>query len=309
MAVTCGSMSCGLSLRAGVQLSQIVLDYRGLIDSCILHNQQWILQLTQLSTQFALNMSCPTESNKPIDLSGELITEELFLKSLPKDNVSIQLSYFQFLKYFMAVYMADLPSSLEVERLGIPLRNTVKPHGVYTRCQQIFHEGILSCFLFSATNQKMKRRRNTLLSRAKKCVKMLRPFVVACPANYKNKLMLMEAEIDGLIGGMTSSTDVLLKYDEAARLARAEGFLHEHALSLEKAGHYVLKLNGQTEGTPAARHYFDQAIVAYEYYGAMGKVQQLKKVVSRLDEITQLMFNADAAFSSGLSLRAPKQVA
>ncbi len=236
------------------------------------------------------------------------MTEELFVKSLPKDN-HLQLSLLHFLKYMMAVYVSDLPSALEAEVLGVPLRNTIKPLGVYTRCQQIFHEGILSCFLCSATNQKMKRRRKVLLDRAKKALKMLQPFVVACPANYKNKSILLQAEIEGLSGGSTSSSDVLLKYDESARLAKTEGFLHEHALCLEKAGYYVLKLNQKTKDTPAARPYFDQAIAAYEHYGAMGKVQQLKKVVCRLDEITQLMSDADVALSSGLCWRAAPTVA
>jgi hypothetical protein len=310
MAIICGSMSCSLSLRAGRQLSQLIHDFRRMIDVCICQNQHWNLELIKLSTQFLLNLSCPTESKNPIELSGELVTEEEVLKSLPKGNLSLLLAWFNFLKYFMAVYMADLPSSLEAEPLGFPLRNTIKAHGVFTRCQQIFHEGILSCFLFNATNSKMKRRRNALLSRAQKCVKMLQPFVVACPANYKNKLVLLEAEIDGMAGERsTLPADILLKYDEAARLAKEEGFLHEHALSLEKAGYYVLKLNGDTDCTPAARLYFDQAIVAYECYGALSKVQQLKKVVSRLEEIVQFMSDADAVFTSGSSWRVPQQAA
>jgi hypothetical protein len=288
MAITSGSICNGLGLQTGVPLSQLLQELRGLIDVCNLHNQHWILQMQKMAAQFALNMSSTIDSNKPIELSGELMTEGSVLKDISEDSLGLQLSRLQFLKYMMAVYMADLASSLEAEPLGIPLRKTSKLQGVYTRCQQTFHEGILNCFLFRSTNQKMKRRRKSLLARARECRRILQPFVVTCPANYKNKSVLLEAEIESLVG-KTSSADILLKYEESAQLAQTEGFLHENALAMEKAGYHVLQLNQSTKTATAAQLYFDRAIVAYELYGATRKVQQLKKVVSRLQEIVQLM--------------------
>lgn len=288
MAITCGSMSCGHSLQAGTPLPQLIPRFRALIDVCISQNQHWNLRIIKMSAQFALNISSRTESSTSIELSGDLMTEDLVLKNILKENQSIQLSWFQFLKYMMAVYLGDLPSALQAEPLGVPLRKSSKSLGVYTRCQQAFHEGILTCYLFSATQRGMKRRRKALLARAKECLRSLQPFVVACPANYKNKSILLEAEIGSLVGDM-SSADILLKYEESARLAKTEGFLHENALSLEKAGYFALQIGKGAQTATVVRPYFDRAIVAYENYGAMVKVQQLKMLLSRLDEVIQLM--------------------
>jgi hypothetical protein len=216
------------------------------------------------------------------------MTENTLLADILKDKNDVQKAWLYFLKYMMAVYLCDLPVSLEAEPLAGSLKKLVKQVGLYTRIQHLFHEGIQCCFLANASSRKTSRRWRSMLARARECLKALESFATVCPANYKNKAVLLKAEIETLEGN-TASSDIIALYEESARLAKEEGFVHEQALALEKAGYHVLYIQENTDTASLARPFFKQAIEVWENYGALLKVQMLTKVECRLDDIVNLM--------------------
>jgi hypothetical protein len=247
-----------------------------------------------MSAQFVMNLSGTSVTNKPLELTGEFMSEKQVKVEILNDKNDVSLGWLYFLKYKMAVYLCNISASLEAEPLAIPLKKHMKQTALYTRLQFIFHNGILCCFLASVTTNR-KRRRRTLLARAKECLRTLQKFAFTCPANYKNKALLLQAEIETVKGTMASS-DILPLYEESIKWAKNEGIMQEESLALEKAGfHLLTTYQNRTDAVSVARSFFARAIDAYENYGSRLKVRQLENVLRRLDDIIQYMKNTQQA--------------
>ena len=288
MAITSGSLWMGNSLQAGLPLFYLASRLPEVIEIADIHNQKWTLRLMRMSAQFVMNMSGASVTNRPSELTGAFMSEKQVTVEILKDKHDMSLGWLYFLKYMMAVYLCDTSAALEAEPLAFPLKKHMKLTALYTRLQFIFHDGILCCFLASVA-AKRKRRRRTLLARAKKSLRTIQKFASTCPANYKNKVLLLQAEIE-TVKGKKASSDILPLYEESVKWAKDEGFMHEESLALEKAGYHVLTTyQHRTDTVSVAQSFFARAVEAYENYGSRLKVQQLEKVLSRLEDIVQHM--------------------
>ncbi|CAN7727783.1 AAA family ATPase [Paraburkholderia terricola] len=90
------------------------------------------------------------------------------------------------------------------------------------------------------------------------------------PATFKDKLLIVEAEVARLKG---SPLAALAFYEQAAAAAAENGFAHSHALAHELAS-LCCKSNGLFT---AAHHHHRCAIEAYTRWGALLKVEQLER--------------------------------
>ena len=89
-----------------------------------------------------------------------------------------------------------------------------------------------------------------------------------CPANFANRVALVGAEMARLEG---RDADAMRLYEEAIRLARANGFVHNEAIANELAsGFYAAR-----DFDRIARVYMQDARRGYQRWGAEGKVRQL----------------------------------
>ncbi|MCP3713527.1 AAA family ATPase [Paraburkholderia sp. CNPSo 3274] len=96
-----------------------------------------------------------------------------------------------------------------------------------------------------------------------------------CPANFGNRAALVGAEMARLEG---RDVDAMRLYDEAIRLARANGFVHNEALANELAsGFYAAR-----DFDKIARVYLQDARRGYRHWGAEGKVRQLDELFPHL---------------------------
>ncbi|WP_028215286.1 AAA family ATPase [Paraburkholderia mimosarum] len=96
-----------------------------------------------------------------------------------------------------------------------------------------------------------------------------------CPANFGNRVALVDAEIARLEG---RDGDAMRLYEEAIRLARANGFVHNEALANELAsGFYAAR-----DFDKIARVYLQDARRGYRRWGAEGKVRQLDQLFPHL---------------------------
>jgi PAS domain S-box-containing protein len=92
-----------------------------------------------------------------------------------------------------------------------------------------------------------------------------------CPENFDNRSALVGAEIARIEG---RDADAMRLYEQAIRLARANGFVHNEALANELASRFYAARGFEK----IARVYLQDARHGYARWGADGKVQQLEQL-------------------------------
>ncbi|WP_326544309.1 PAS domain-containing protein [Pseudorhodoferax sp.] len=90
-----------------------------------------------------------------------------------------------------------------------------------------------------------------------------------CPANFADKLALVDAELARLDGRLL---DAARLYEQAAGLARTHGFVQNEALAHELAA----RCHAQAELPTASEAHWRQAHATWHRWGAQGKLRQLE---------------------------------
>ena len=86
--------------------------------------------------------------------------------------------------------------------------------------------------------------------------------------NFKNKIKLIEAEVEALLGNPSKALEY---YKESIALSEKYLFVHEEALACERAGIYLL----EQSNVQSAYEYLLQAHNSYATWGATAKVKHL----------------------------------
>jgi len=97
----------------------------------------------------------------------------------------------------------------------------------------------------------------------------------SCPENFGNRAALVAAEIARL---ERRELEAERYYEQAIRLSREQGFIHNEALAHELAGRFHMARGLET----IAYAYLRGARYCYERWGALGKVRQLERRYPRL---------------------------
>jgi hypothetical protein len=111
--------------------------------------------------------------------------------------------------------------------------------------------------------------RRSHLSKGRRALCRLRKWAATCPANFRNKRALLQAEL-ATVRGQTKRA--LALFDESIAAAKREGFVHEEGLAYERVAQYHCVL-GHVQ---SAILYFASAREAYVRWGA-------HKLVERID--------------------------
>jgi PAS domain S-box-containing protein len=105
--------------------------------------------------------------------------------------------------------------------------------------------------------------------------RQLRAWAANCPENFEDRTALVGAEIARIEGRLLGAMDM---YERAIHSARANGFVHNEALSCELAARYYA-----ARGFEEIAHlYLGNARQGYLRWGADGKVRQLDQLNPRL---------------------------
>ena len=91
------------------------------------------------------------------------------------------------------------------------------------------------------------------------------------PENFENKCCLIEAEI-------ANNGKAMTHYEKSIKLSKQNCFLHEEAISCERAALFLLRLGS----TDTARQLLTQAYHCYKKWGAERKTAQLTKQYKHL---------------------------
>lgn len=110
--------------------------------------------------------------------------------------------------------------------------------------------------------------RGALLDRLREDVAILDQWARGCPANHAHRAQLAAAE---LAANDQRVLDAMGAYERAIDLARENGFLQYQALGCESCGRFHLRLGNRR----VARAYLEEALYAYQRWGAEGKATAL----------------------------------
>jgi len=113
-------------------------------------------------------------------------------------------------------------------------------------------------------------RRRAYLRRARRNLRRLRHWAAANPQNFRNKALLVEAELASVRGRDAAAERA---FERAAEEAQHQGFVHEEALARERAGLHYLERGRET----LAATYLREALMAYGAWGARSKVSALRR--------------------------------
>ncbi|WP_198043568.1 diguanylate cyclase [Ketobacter nezhaii] len=114
-------------------------------------------------------------------------------------------------------------------------------------------------------NTKVKRKLMKAVIRNQKALKKLS---ISCPDNYQNKYELVAADLLRVEGDHFGAHEL---YDKSAKLAAAQGFIHEQALAVELCGAMHARAERDTLATP----YLIQACELYTRWGSQAKVDDI----------------------------------
>lgn len=92
--------------------------------------------------------------------------------------------------------------------------------------------------------------------------------------NFKNKLLLLEAEKLSILGDDSENPN----YDAAITMSQSSKFIHEEALTCELAGNHFERKNKNKE----AVSFYEKAEKCYREWGAEKKVNQMTEIIQRI---------------------------
>jgi len=109
----------------------------------------------------------------------------------------------------------------------------------------------------------------------KDAVVILRPAAELCPWNFRNKVILLEAEMHSF---EKRNEQARISYAAAIASARSSRFTHEQGLACELAGSHYTKI-GDTE---TALTCLQQAKECYQLWGSQMKVESINKQIENV---------------------------
>ena len=122
----------------------------------------------------------------------------------------------------------------------------------------------LTCYAMARTETM-----HTWLKRGNTYLKMIEKWVKGGNANVVHMMHLLRAERAWVQG---NTVDAESHFGKAVSVASQNGFIHDKALAHER----FMTFHLQDEGDYWAKYHFKKACEAYEYYGAISKLDQLK---------------------------------
>jgi len=164
--------------------------------------------------------------------------------------------------YLMAaVYVQDHEMAMKLIEAKAASLNLF---GTYFSVLNEFFIGLASLFFAKTCRDNLK-----WINIANGCIDVLRKWSTSAPENILNKLTLLEAESSAL---SKNETHTMQLYAKAISLSKKHKFIHEEALSCEKAGIHCLECKNDC----SAEQFLLGSYKAYFKWGATAKMHHLR---------------------------------
>ena len=180
----------------------------------------------------------------------------------------------------MAYYFGELEVGFEIIQ---PFRKIAAIDSSYAvQSIRVFFSGLIACALAGKTGNAMYKRL------ARKLTLEMQNIMRKRGLNNLHRCQIMQAALAACES--PTKPGIRESFDSAISTARKAGFVQDAALCNELAGEHLLKI----KDTDSAKHYFSQAKMLYEEWGAVAKVECLVRKYGDLCEAsTESSFAAD----------------
>jgi predicted ATPase/signal transduction histidine kinase/DNA-binding response OmpR family regulator len=198
-------------------------------------------------------------------LTDENYNEEALIAYFRKSGIKGLIQLYSFYKIQLLYIMRDFKGALALSKENEELVGT--SFGTVRYTESYFFVALASAAGYELVPPEEQ---PALLQKMEETRRKLVIWDANCPANYRHRLRLLEAEMARIKG------DVLLAmeyYEEAIKEARRQEFLHIEAIACERAARLYLSRNFESTG----RTYLAEARYAYLRWGARAKIQALEE--------------------------------
>jgi predicted ATPase len=206
--------------------------------------------------QAITNMS--QENEDPLNLSGPFFKEMEILPILIKTNDNAGETWFRLIKVIFNFILGENNVSLAEAKT------------CEKKIDTFFGLPAIQVFLFyySLILASINPKKN--LSKINKINKKFLVWSFTAPFNFKNKQLLIQAEIYKI--NNKKPEEILLQYDLAIKASIEYGFNHEEAIANELAAKYCQSMNLESK----AKDYMQKAFKCYEIWSCKPKLIQMK---------------------------------
>jgi len=223
------------------------------------YKQKTAIMMALPNLQFILNLI--GDSEDPTELTGEAMDQEEFLKSALQKQHRNAVNVISFVRLWLAYLFRRSDVAAEMAERHREISKT-EPLRLERVVDQTFYIGLIA--IERARGGEVKEWRSI----ASESLEKMKVWSGNSAWNFQHKLHLLNAEMAHLNGARDAAAEA---YDDAIRVAGEHGFVHEQALSCERAGIFY----SETIGESVAAEYFERAKKHYLEWGATRKVRDL----------------------------------
>ncbi len=232
---------------------------------------QWAIDLADGCWLLALNLSGQTASQEEFYAAG--LQEQEYLDRLSQQNLQPLCIYYIMKARLMLLY-GDVPAAVELCRKAEPLLVRVATQALLPWPEHRFNQCLVYTALYAEAGADEQARMRAELDVYQQ---LLREWASHCPANFLHKELLVQAEVARVRG---EAGEALPLYERAIHAARKEQeFIQHAALASELAARFLLEQGREKLGLG----YLYEAQHAYERWGAVRKVERLKRQIAQLE--------------------------
>ncbi len=254
---------CLIKFFRGDKLEEVAQDY---IKYSILINklkQKFCFIYIKILQNSLINLT--VEHNKYfLVVSNSQSQENKDLEHWHQENNEWLLFITYFCKTFCCYFFKDYKQAVDS---GIKTKEFIKVCAAYLPAPQ--HNFYFSLSYLSHFRNCTPEEQKQILEQVKKNQEDMKIWTGHCPANFQNKYDLVEAEKARVLGQNWQAQEL---YEQAIQGAKKAEFIHEEAITYERAAEFYLFLGREEIG----RLYLRNAHYCYSHWGAKAKVQALE---------------------------------
>lgn len=249
---------------AGKELHAIQSDAVTFAASAKRHSLQTPLNYIEIRFQAGENLLGHSQTATLLEGSGFNAAKRVPQLIANRDHLSL------FLVHFYSMYLNFIFGETDK---AVSESEAIKPY-VYAISGGFFHIVLFyyyrSLVRLSGLEQLPLEEQTRLFPKIEYAQNKLKRWLPYAPSNFQNKIDLIEAEMARIKGDILNAE---VYYESAIRSAHEAGFLHEEALSFERAALFY----SARRMDEIATLYMVRACACYEKWGAFAKVEHLQK--------------------------------
>jgi hypothetical protein len=268
----CAYQYGNLATCAGRPLNLVHADMLDFTTQMKIYSQETIYQMSLPQWQFALIMMAEPAPEPPL-LSGDVMVFDEMMKHLLETNHVYLQDVTRMNQMLLAFYFGDYQLAWAMVEASKDFKKSNMANFLVPR--RVFFLGMTAfCLARSRRPNRVWKQRGT------RAIAQLKKWLVGGNINCIHMVHLLEAEEEALRYGKDDTGKVLRKFQMALSMASRAGFIHDAALASERTAEYLsvgMASCCSDSSSSRVRDYVELAMTSYTEWGALAKVDQLKK--------------------------------